>query len=141
MHYFILNHPHCTFIFLSSLSLSSLMSNDSTLYSDTSVVPTSIPEGVNHYNISSRSFSLTWSPPEAEGRNGIITRYFILISSNSMSRVFFTMQLNIVFPTQGFTVQPYRTYFIQVAAATEIGRGPYSEQVSINTPWDGKKVT
>ena len=102
-------------------------------------VPTAIPEGVGSQNLSSRSFSLTWSPPEAEGRNGIITRYAILISSNSMSRVFFTMQLNIVFPTQGFTVQPYRTYFIQVAAETEIGRGPYSELVPIYTPEDGRE--
>ena len=33
---------------------------------------------------------------------------------------------------------PYTTYFIQVAAETAVGRGPYSEVVTIYTPEDGK---
>ena len=35
---------------------------------------------------------------------------------------------------------PYTTYFIQVAAETVKGRGPYSEQVAVYTPEDGKQT-
>ena len=101
-------------------------------------VPKSVPEGVSSHVLSSRSFYLTWSPPEPEGRNGEVTRYAVLVSPNSIT--FYTNQLRFDFPTQGFIVQPHHTYFVQVAAETVVGRGPFSEQSTIYTPEDGRKM-
>ena len=44
------------------------------------------------------------------------------------------------FPYQGFDLQPYNTYIVKVAAETVEGKGPYSEEVTIYTPEDGKKI-
>ena len=103
-------------------------------------MPTALPENLAAQAISPRSFSLSWSAPDPEGRNGDITRYAILITANNVSSVLYSAQFTLELPTQGFTVIPYTTYFIQVAAETVKGRGPYSEQVAVYTPEDGKQT-
>ena len=42
-------------------------------------------------------------------------------------------------PYQVFDLKPYKRYMVQVAAETAEGRGPYSEEISIYTPEDGKQ--
>lgn len=103
-------------------------------------MPSSIPENVAAQVHSSRQFSLSWEAPRPEGRNGIIINYVVRITSTSTSQESFinTGQLSLDFPTSNFDVLPYKTYILQVAAATVVGRGPFSEDVIVVTPEDRK---
>ena len=55
-----------------------------------------------------------------------------------MSSVFYTTELDLIFPALGLIVEPYTSYVVEVAAETIRGRGPYSEGIMIYTPEDGK---
>ena len=90
--------------------------------------------------ISSRSFNLSWGPPLPEQRNGIIIRYTInvLNTNTNQNLLVYSTRLNLTFPSGLVTVQPYRTYILQVAAETSEGRGPYTTDTIVFTPQDRK---
>ncbi len=77
---------------------------------------------------------------EAEDRNGVIIRYAVLIRVGNESSVLYSTEEHLELPYLGFTIQPYTTYTVQVAAETSIGRGPYSEPIRIYTPEDGNTL-
>ncbi len=101
-------------------------------------MPSGAPESVVSHNILSRSFRLSWQPPYSEDRNGIITRYVVLITSRNESRTLYSAQSTLELPAEGLVIVPHTTYFVQVAAATAVGQGPYSEQLAVYTREDGK---
>jgi len=103
-------------------------------------VPSATPENVTAYISSSRRFTLSWASPVPEGRNGIITGYTVrVISINTDHELLFnTTHLSLEFPRAGIVVLPYKTYILQVAAETEVGRGPFSQDVMVFTPEDSK---
>ncbi len=100
-----------------------------------SIAPTGPPTEVFANATSSRSLSLSWSPPIQELRNGIIRNYFISVTSgaNTITRNISSVQTMIYIAG----LQPYTTYNCTIQAGT-IQLGPSSSVFTVNTPQDGK---
>lgn len=109
-------------------------------HSSLSLGPSGPPQNVEAHPLSPRSFNLSWEPPLPEQRNGIITRYTVRVLDAQANNDFliYTTLLNLTFPTGLVLVVPYRTYILQVAAETVVGRGPFSTDVTLNTPEDSE---
>lgn len=89
---------------------------------------------------SSRHFTLSWGPPVARHRNGIITHYLVRVTTGTQAAVTVnTTQLSVDFPSATFpTVAPATTYLLQVAAGTVAGQGLFTPDTIIQTPEDSK---
>ena len=100
--------------------------------------PSGTPQNPTAQILSSRSFSFTWDLPLPEERNGVITRYAVRVEDVTADQNFlvYTTRLNLTFPMGVVTVSPYRTYILQVAAETTVGRGPFTSDATISTPED-----
>ena len=100
------------------------------------LVPSASPLGFGGNATSSRSASISWSPPPADQWNGIILLYVINVTVVETGQTF---QLNST--TTSLTVstlQPYRNYICIIAAVTSVGTGPFSARFTLTTPQDGK---
>ena len=99
-------------------------------------MPTGYPQSFSVSATSSRSALLTWDPPEAPERNGIVLEYTINVSAVETGEEF---QLTSV--TTSITVtslRPYTTYQCVISASTSVGMGPFSTLFTVRTPEDGK---
>ena len=98
--------------------------------------PSSTPESVSASSVTSTSFVLSWNPPIAANQNGVIIRYVINVVVQGTGESFklesTTTQHNIS------NLDPYRTYICEVAAATSVGAGPFSDSFTVQTLQDGK---
>ena len=102
------------------------------------VAPSGPPQNIIAQTNSARSLYITWNPPAAAEQNGIITSYTINITGvETGERLQFTSQSQSMNVT-GLT--PYTTYLCIVAASTAIGPGPFSIQITIQTPEAGTKL-
>ena len=102
------------------------------------VAPSGPPQNITGQASSARSLYITWNPPAAAEQNGIITSYTINITGvETGERLQFTSQSQSMNVT-GLT--PYTTYLCIVAASTAIGPGPFSIQITIQTPEAGTKL-
>ena len=99
------------------------------------VAPSSPPLNFVASPSDSRSIVLRWDPPLPEDRNGPITNYLIAVSVIETQEVFEINTTMTMFRLLGLT--PYTTYEFTIAASTEVGLGPYSAAVSVQTPEDG----
>ena len=100
------------------------------------VVPSGSPLTFGGNATSSRSASISWSPPPADQWNGIITRYIINVTVEETGHTF---QLNSTTTTLRVnSLQPYRNYTCIIAAVTSVGIGPFSGSFTLITPQDGK---
>ena len=99
-------------------------------------VPSSPPENIYGEALSSTSIFITWDPPVRQHRNGIITGYFINITTLATREVVqvFTLDNNY---TVNF-LQPFTVHDLIVAASTTAGIGPFSTVLTIQTLEDGK---
>ena len=99
-------------------------------------VPSSPPENIYGEALSSTSIFIMWDPPIRQHRNGIITGYFINITTLVTREVVqvFTLDNNY---TINF-LQPFTVYNLIVAASTSVGIGPFSVVLTIQTLEDGK---
>ena len=99
-------------------------------------VPTGYPQSFSVMSTSSRSALLTWDPPNAADRNGIIIEYTINVSAVETGERFHfmstTMSITITY------LRPYTTYLYIIAASTSVGIGPFSTVFTVVTPEDGK---
>ena len=81
--------------------------------------------------MTSISFVLSWDPPVYEGQNGEIIHYIINVlvqeTGESVNLESTSTQLNIA------NLKPYRTHNCEVSAATSIGLGPFSSNVTVIT--------
>ena len=104
------------------------------------IAPSGFPVNVAATSLSSTSVLLSWNPPLAEQRNGIITEYYINVTEIETGS---TSQLVARDTTQLFidTLHPYYVYNFFIAAATSVGPGPYSPVFTIQTPEDGELDT
>lgn len=100
------------------------------------VAPGSSPQDVALSPISSTSIRVSWSPPPIELQNGEITLYRINLTEvdtgNNFTYTTQTTSLSIQF------LHPYYIYKCIVSAYT-VAESPYSVEVTIQTPEDGKK--
>ena len=104
-------------------------------------VPSGPPTNVSAALVLSTNFTLTWHPPAAGERNGIITGYNISITSLSSpfedALKYFTTSLTITVDS----LDPHTAYICTVAANTVIGMGPYSIDLFVRTQQDGRYCT
>ena len=98
-------------------------------------VPSGSPQNTTATDISSRSATLTWSPPLPEDRNGNITAYVINASVVGSEEMFQLVSESTILEID--TMTPYTTYSFLIAASTVVGLGPYSTVLTVQTPEDG----
>ena len=96
--------------------------------------PSLSPVSVSVTIIDSRSFNVSWEPPPASSQNGIIREYAIIVVEIETSIIFADMSLGLHIVIGN--LHPYYTYNISVSAVTVLS-GPYSEEISVQTPQDG----
>ena len=82
-----------------------------------------------------RSIVLRWDPPLPEDRNGPITNYIVNVTVVETREMFEINTTSTTFLLDGLT--PYTTYRFTIAASTEVGLGPFSETLTVQTPEDG----
>ena len=99
-------------------------------------MPTGPPTNVLATPTSTRSISLSWSPPRRELQNGIITHYLVTVSSAATGTIS-TRNVSSVQQTVSISgLSPYTVYNCTVQAET-VGLGPASDVVVVSTPQDG----
>lgn len=85
--------------------------------------------------MTSSGVELLWNQPILEERNGIITGYLLLLTNQRMGS-----ELNLNSTTNFISISmlsPFTAYTVIIAAATEVGAGPYSPQLGFSTDEDG----
>lgn len=83
----------------------------------------------------SRSILVSWTPPTQHEQNGAIRHYVLNVTEAETRRAF---QLISYATSEALhSLHPHYTYQLRVAAVT-IGLGPFSPEVTITTPQDGK---
>ena len=88
--------------------------------------------------ISSKSVTILWEPPVFLDRNGPIVYYILVIREQQFNLS--DIVLNVTGRTNYTlsSLEEYNTYSYQVAAATRVGLGPYSDPILFTTLQDGK---
>ncbi|XP_065842659.1 uncharacterized protein [Oscarella lobularis] len=89
--------------------------------------PSGAPLNVSASSITSTTFSVTWSPPAEDKRNGILTGYRININSNKT-----TVNTDPTFWTAE-NLNPASHYVVSVEAGTSKGFGPSSAEITVTT--------
>ena len=85
--------------------------------------------------MTSSGVELSWDQPVLNERNGIITGYVLLLTNQKTgSEIYHNSTTNFIFIGM---LSPFTAYTVIIAAATEIGAGPYSPQLSFHTDEDG----
>ncbi len=84
-----------------------------------------------------RQVQLSWSPLPHELTNGIITGYIVTVLGVESNESY---TVDTVATRYSVTTLPYTSYMFSVSASTDIGTGPPSPEVVIETPEDGKNV-
>ena len=98
-------------------------------------MPAASPQELQAEIVNSRTLNLTWQLPLPEHRNGIIRRYTVIVEEMETGSInlYVTDELHIIIDE----LHPFYTYNCSVAAQT-IGLGPFSTEVVIRMPEDGK---
>ena len=99
--------------------------------------PTGPPLNLTASNVSPDSILLSWDPPSADEQNGEIILYYINIveefsSDGGAQLTSHTNSLEIT------NLNPFTTYFIEAAAATLVGTGPFTTSITVTTLEDRK---
>ena len=99
-------------------------------------VPTSAPQSIEAFALDSRTLNIQWNAPPPEFHNGIILDYYVNVSTIETGEVFQVAaggSSSVTIPG----LHPFYTYVYITAAATSVGRGPFSVANSIQMPEDG----
>ena len=100
-------------------------------------VPTASPQNVESMTVNSTTILMTWEPPPPEHQNGIIIAYVVNVSvedNDIIPQQYSTSALSVAL----VGLHPYSLYMVAVAAQTGVGRGPFSNSITIRPPEDGK---
>ena len=128
-------YPHP---FSLSLSLSLARSfTHSLTHSHTHTVP-GTPVNLTVRAVDSQTVHMSWDPPQANQRNGIIQRYAVSITTLTGQQAVRSFQTT----TTSYVVDslhPYYDYSCAVAAETSAGRGTYVTR-NVRLPEDGKNL-
>ena len=94
--------------------------------------PSGVVQDIEVAEYSSRTVVLSWTPPDPEHQNGVITEYHLFIEFPDV------MKLNSTSTSVEIeNLKPHTTYRVEIAAATIAGIGPYSAVFSFKTLEDG----
>ena len=124
-----------------------------TMYICTFLVPNEAPRNVTVIVESSRSIMLSWERPPPEEENGLLISYHVIIIETQIQYTddgaeITGMQtyLNRTYDiSEGRTqlidmLHPDYDYTVRIAAATEVGIGPFSDAITVRTDMDGKYI-
>ena len=83
----------------------------------------------------------SWLPPPTEYQNGLIVHYYVNITNTRLG-----VPLLVIVPASHASfeyalLKPFTTYQCSVAAATNIGPGPYTSKINITTPEAGEQIS
>jgi len=102
-----------------------------------SLAPSSSPTNVLSFVSSPRSASVSWFPPAVNGQNGIIVYYILVLTDVGFNSSDIT--INTTLTSYAFSnLEEYNVYSCAVAAATQVGLGPYSDPIQFTTQEDGE---
>ena len=114
-------------------------------------VPTEAPRNVIVTVNSSRSIMLTWERPSLENENGELVRYDVIVIETEIHYMDdgteitgMETYMNITYDVSEGRMQlidnlhPDYNYTVRIAAATEPGMGPFSDNITVRTEMDGK---
>ena len=100
-------------------------------------VPSGSPLNFSTEATAPRSLYFSWEPPLLEQQNGVIIGYTVnIVSDDNMMFQLYSEQHATNLSATIF--KPYTVYRCAVAAITMPGTGPYSDDMVILTPEDGK---
>lgn len=106
------------------------------------VVPSEAPQNVNGKMLNSTSIEITWLPPAAGSRNGVLTGYRLLYDEAVASLELDNATAHSIVVTESAFVlsglEKFTPYKISVAAMTRPGIGPYSDVIIVKTDEDGR---
>ena len=115
-------------------------------------VPTEVPQNVKVTVESSRSIMLTWERPPIEEENGLLVCYHVIVieteihyMDNGTEITEMRRYLNATYDVSEGRMQlinesmhPDYNYTVRIAAATEPGIGPFSDEITVRTIMDGE---
>ena len=85
--------------------------------------------------MNSTTLTLSWDPPPFDQINGYIRHYIVVVTERETASEFQEQPTNTQVTLQ--SLHPYYTYTCRVAAVTT-GPGPYTGNLTIQLPEDGK---
>ena len=101
--------------------------------------PSMSPVNITVEATTSDSVTLSWSPPDVQSHNGVITGYLINVTAIATGETF-----QVSSTTTNLVIQqlrPFSTYLCAITAENSIGTGPYSISVPIQTNEAGMLCT
>ena len=81
--------------------------------------------------------TITWQPPMFEDQNGVIVYYQLIVSQSQFEIPNIIVNVNVTSHTLT-NLEEHVDYTVAIAAATQIGIGPFSSAVNFTTLQDGK---
>ncbi len=98
--------------------------------------PSGPPQNAIVFNITARSVVISYSPPLAQERNGVVIQYKVELTNLDLGtrNQIETAGLQLLVQS----LRPYTVYEITVTGRTAIGYGPFSEQQTFRTLESGK---
>ena len=82
------------------------------------------------------SITLSWSPPDMQSWNGIITGYHVNVTAVETGETFQASSTTNNLVVQ--SLEPFTTYNCTIAAETSAGIGPFSIPLTVQTNETGK---
>ena len=98
-------------------------------------VPSAPPHNLSVIAVNSTTLTLSWDPPPSDQINGHIRHYIVIVTERETALEFQEQPTNTQVTIQ--SLHPYYTYTCRVAAVTT-GPGPYTGNLTIQLPEDGK---
>ena len=102
---------------------------------------------------SSRGIMLSWERPSLEEENGLLVRYHVVVIE---TQIHYTDDGTEITGMQTYLNRTYNVsegraqlidmlhpdynYTVRIAAATEVGVGPFSDAITVRTDMDGKHI-
>ena len=87
---------------------------------------------------------LTWEPPSLDQQNGRIIQYHAVVTESLTDGTLVEISRNFTYNATDNLAQhismlsPNRNYAVKLAASTNSGIGPFSSEVHVTIPEDGK---
>ncbi|XP_038649913.1 receptor-type tyrosine-protein phosphatase F-like isoform X5 [Scyliorhinus canicula] len=101
--------------------------------------PSAPPQDVHGYSTSSTSVRVSWHPPPANSRNGVITKYSIIYqavdSEDNVKHVLDNIEADVT-SSLIEDLEKWTEYRVWVRAHTNVGPGPKSAPVNVRTDED-----
>ena len=108
-------------------------------HSLSSAEPHKPPSNITFEIDSSTQATISWQPPPFEDQNGPILYYNLIISELVFGLDDIDVNISVLTYT-ATNLEEYNNYSFIIAAATEVGLGPYSSPINFTTEEDGKFV-